>query len=84
VIPYPSLSNVALELIKTNNSNSEYVNFEKNTALIIACQNKLEDIALELIKRGNANSEYIDRYYKNALIYACDNKLISIANLLNK
>jgi ankyrin repeat protein len=57
---YNKLSDVALELIKTNQSKPDQINSNGNTALIWACNNKLSDVALELIKTNQSKPDNID------------------------
>jgi len=55
------------------------VNEDGNTALILACDNKMTEVALELIKTGHANPEQINNNYGNtALILACENIMTEV------
>ena len=82
------LSNVALELIKTGQSNPGQVNEGGNTALIWACRSvalsdvalsdvALSDVALELIKTGQSNPGHINNNGNTALIWACQSPSLS-------
>ena len=53
------MKEVALELIKMDMPNLRQVEYDGNTALILACKNRMTEVALELIKTGNAKPEHI-------------------------
>ena len=74
-----SLSEVALELIKTGQAKPEQINNFGHSALILACSNILSDVALELIKTGQSKPEQINSCGNTALICACSNSLSDVA-----
>ena len=62
----------AMKLIMNNNINLDIVDYNGRTALLWACQNKMEEVALELIKTGHAKPDHISKDGKTALSWACE------------
>lgn len=75
----PELIQCAIEIIKSGNSLPDHVNKNKDTALIIACDNKFSDLAIEIIKTGKSRPEMINIDDKTALMYACMHSLDDVA-----
>ena len=76
---------VILKLIKTGHSKPEQVDYDGNTALILACYcNTQEKVALELIKTGKSNPEHIDKDGCKALMWACKSRMKEVALELTK
>ena len=73
------MTEVALELIKTGQSNPEQVNNDNNTALILACKNKMTEVALELIKTGKSNPDNIAKDGNTAFSWICENNMKDVA-----
>jgi hypothetical protein len=69
---FKNLTQVALALIETNESNPGHVNQQSDTALIIACKHGLSLVAVALMKTGQALPEHVDACGKTALMYARD------------
>jgi len=61
------------------NSDLSYTDSFGSTALMIACQNKMQNVAIALINTGQSKPEQVDRYRYTALIYACRNKMQDVA-----
>jgi ankyrin repeat protein len=69
---FKNLTQVALALIETNESNPGYINQQSDTALIIACKHGLSLVVVALMKTGQALPEHVDACGKTALMYARD------------
>jgi ankyrin repeat protein len=69
---FKNLTQVALALIETNESNPGHINQQSDTALIIACKHGLSLVAVALMKTGQALPEHVDACGKTALMYARD------------
>ncbi len=85
-----NMSDVALALIATGESNPGRINSDGFTALIWACYNKMSDVALALIATGKSNPSHIrNRTYPyhikfglqsiSALEFACKNEMSEVA-----
>ena len=69
------MTDVALELIKSEKISLNYLTPRRSTALIYACMNKeLKEVALSLIASGNSNPSVADITGTTALMYACLNE----------
>jgi ankyrin repeat protein len=77
-----SLSDIAIELIKTNQSKPDNIDSNGDTALIWACQNSLSDIAVELIKTNQSKPNHINSNGKSSLTIARTNKLHDVVSNL--
>ena len=77
-----NMETVALELIRTSESNPDHVNSDGNTALILACKNKMEQAAIQIIDTYKSNFEHKDTKCFTALMYACENNLIDVIKAL--
>jgi ankyrin repeat protein len=73
------MTKVALKLIKTLNSKPDQVNEYGNTALIMACFNKMTEVALALIETRNSNPNHVNHNSSTALMFACENKMTEVA-----
>jgi uncharacterized protein YjbI with pentapeptide repeats len=74
-----NFENIALELIKTGDSNPGNISDDGTTALIAACLTDLENVALELIKTGDSNPGNISDDNTSALFLACLSNLDNVA-----
>jgi ankyrin repeat protein len=69
-----------IKLIQQNPNDVGFVNDDTDdTALIIACENKMSDVALALIATGHSNPGNPDMNGNTALILACENKMSDVA-----
>jgi ankyrin repeat protein len=61
-----------------------YSNNEGNTALMIACNNKMHDIAIKLIQTFglSCNPQQINNKGNTALMIACNNNMVKTVNIL--
>lgn len=71
---------LTIELIRSGYSNPAHINNDGNTALMIACENKLNDIAIELINTGNSNAYHVNSESEStALMIACEKRMDDVA-----
>jgi hypothetical protein len=71
---------VSKALIRQNMCDLTRKNSKNETAILIACRNRLEEIALEILEKPFAASKNIDGY--DELMYASNNEMISIVTKL--
>ena len=79
-----SLSEVALEIIKTGLCKRDQIDHYGNTALIFACENKLKKVALEIIKTCRSNQNQVNNVGETALFWAYTNDLTEVEIELEK
>jgi len=77
-----NMSDVALALIATGQSNPAHHDNKGNTALIWACYNNMSKVALALIATGQSNPMQIDECGATALIRTCENNMTDVAMAL--
>jgi len=60
------------------------VNFDNNTALIVACKYKMYEVVKILLQKykKKCNIYHVDNYNKTALSYAYENKLLKIVSMI--
>ncbi len=68
-----------MKLIDTGVSHPGHINNNSNTALILACDNKLSIIASMLISTEESNPEHVNKNGNTALIWACHNGMSKVA-----
>lgn len=73
------LKDIALELIRTGQSNPGHKDSNKITALMYACDKNFDDVALELIATGQSDPGYQNDFGDTALMYACKRGNVNIA-----
>ena len=69
-------SDIAIELIRSGQSNPEHYTITNDTALILSCANVLKDVALELVKTGHSRPEMVSVIGYTALMYAISKKYV--------
>ena len=63
-----NMSEVALAIIATGQSNISYRGYYGNTALIHACYNNMSEVALALINKEQSNLLYLNDFGHNVYI----------------